>query len=65
MNNQEVSVGRRGVDGSRDVPGAQASSHHIEVFYRNQTLAGANRVSSEVAMTFISCLLNEFGSGSA
>lgn len=40
-------------------------SHHIQVFYRNQTVASANRVSTEVAANFISYLLNEFGSGSA
>lgn len=36
-------------------------SLHVDVFYRNQTLAGPNRVSTEVAMNFISCLLNAFG----
>lgn len=33
-------------------------SHYIDVFYRNQTLAGANRVSTEVAMNFTLYLLS-------
>lgn len=62
VRSQQVSVGRCGVGGRRRCSRCPASprtvlsarrffreSQHVDVFHRNQTVAAANRVSTEVA----------------